>query len=331
MGVSTGPMFADATSEMSPVWAYIVGYDEAVGTLRLPIERLPFTIGRGGDNLLCLASDPAISRHHCVIRALGAVLEIEDLGSSNGTQLNGRLISGKTLVPLPSWVVVGSTHLAVVPLTDAESGADSQGLTAALYAVDATSSGLIVPSASAFSERTEALLVVDIVGSTLLLQQDELAVAQGALAVGQMLGRALGPEDDSYLQYTGDGYLACFSTADRALAAAESVGSAASRHLTSVQLSTALHWGSAQRAHNGQRTGQAVHAAFALEKVRHDVPELEADFAERRVAQAIVMTEEFLSRLPPPQREQAHLLGTFALKGLSEPTRVYHWRSVVPS
>lgn len=57
-----------------------------------------FLVGRGDDCDLCLR-DPEISRHHCLIRMRGHETAISDLGSSNGTFINGhRLLSQAKLV-----------------------------------------------------------------------------------------------------------------------------------------------------------------------------------------------------------------------------------------
>jgi len=45
-----------------------------------------------------MIDDPCVSRRHCVLRPVGgesAWLEVEDLGSSNGTRINGRLLPEK--------------------------------------------------------------------------------------------------------------------------------------------------------------------------------------------------------------------------------------------
>jgi len=58
----------------------------------LPITKKTFTIGRASDCQLRPGSD-AISRHHCRIEVVDGRLTIRDLGSRNGTQVNGETIS----------------------------------------------------------------------------------------------------------------------------------------------------------------------------------------------------------------------------------------------
>lgn len=59
----------------------------------IPLVGEEFLIGRGEDCDLCL-HDPEISRHHCLLRFRGSEVVLSDLGSSNGTYINGhRLLS----------------------------------------------------------------------------------------------------------------------------------------------------------------------------------------------------------------------------------------------
>jgi hypothetical protein len=60
---------------------------------RWPLDRPTLTIGRGPDNDLVFP-DREISRHHCRIRREGRQYVLEDLGSKNGTVVNGEAIAG---------------------------------------------------------------------------------------------------------------------------------------------------------------------------------------------------------------------------------------------
>jgi predicted component of type VI protein secretion system len=66
-------------------------------------------IGREKADLL--VQDPEVSRSHAVVRLVGTEIEIEDLGSSNGTWVNGRRISEATRLADGDEVVVGQTYL----------------------------------------------------------------------------------------------------------------------------------------------------------------------------------------------------------------------------
>jgi FHA domain len=64
------------------------------------------TVGREGDVML---ADPEASRLHAVIRTRAAIATIEDLGSTNGTFVNGEPISGPTPLRPGDEIRFGST------------------------------------------------------------------------------------------------------------------------------------------------------------------------------------------------------------------------------
>ena len=53
-------------------------------------------IGRSDENRICL-SNPGISRKHCEIKAVAGGYAIKDLGSQNGTFVNGQRVTEKSL------------------------------------------------------------------------------------------------------------------------------------------------------------------------------------------------------------------------------------------
>ena len=55
-------------------------------------------VGRAAENQLVL-DDPSLSRKHARLRGAGRRLEVEDLGSSNGTFVNGRKVGRATALP----------------------------------------------------------------------------------------------------------------------------------------------------------------------------------------------------------------------------------------
>jgi len=61
--------------------------DGLVSTTRLP-DRSPIVVGRGHDSDLRVAN-PSLSRRHLAIHQVDGALEVEDLGSSNGTKIGG--------------------------------------------------------------------------------------------------------------------------------------------------------------------------------------------------------------------------------------------------
>jgi pSer/pThr/pTyr-binding forkhead associated (FHA) protein len=65
-----------------------------------------FLIGRGDDCDLAL-HDPEVSRHHCLIRVRGYETAITDLGSSNGTFINGHRLLSQAKLNTGDEIVVG--------------------------------------------------------------------------------------------------------------------------------------------------------------------------------------------------------------------------------
>ena len=75
-------------------------------------EGEPITIGRHSENKLTLV-DHMASRFHCVIERRGGQYVIRDLGASNGTRVNGKLVKATALAP-GDVVTVGQTNLVLV-------------------------------------------------------------------------------------------------------------------------------------------------------------------------------------------------------------------------
>jgi hypothetical protein len=73
------------------MWTLLVFDPQGRELRRLPLGEAPLGIGRGKDRDLVLDA-PSVSRHHARLEARGASVIVEDLGSSNGTLLNGRRI-----------------------------------------------------------------------------------------------------------------------------------------------------------------------------------------------------------------------------------------------
>ena len=68
------------------------------------------TIGRGEDNALHLP-DPAVSRAHAILVKTGCEFRIRDLGSRNGTYLDGRPVLGEELLRDAAELQIGPYRL----------------------------------------------------------------------------------------------------------------------------------------------------------------------------------------------------------------------------
>jgi pSer/pThr/pTyr-binding forkhead associated (FHA) protein len=78
----------------------------------IPILQSEFLIGRGQDCELRLAV-PDVSRHHCLIRLTNDEATIEDLGSANGTLLNGHRVRSATPLRSGDLLQVGESRFVV--------------------------------------------------------------------------------------------------------------------------------------------------------------------------------------------------------------------------
>ncbi len=70
------------------------------------------TIGRAPDNDIVL-DDPQVSRHHAQVLRRGDQIVVEDLGSTNGTLVNGRRISGPHVLQPTENIAVGASVFSV--------------------------------------------------------------------------------------------------------------------------------------------------------------------------------------------------------------------------
>jgi len=86
-------------------------------TLELRLGSQPITVGRAKDNTL-RSEDRRLSRHHVVFRRReDSSVEVEDVGSSYGTLLNGRRIKQESLKPQDQ-VRCGGLHIQLIDRGD---------------------------------------------------------------------------------------------------------------------------------------------------------------------------------------------------------------------
>ena len=78
--------------------------------------RGPMTIGRGTDNGLALADD-GVSRHHARLQARGGMLILTDLGSTNGTRVNGHHVN-EVAIGEGDLIEVGDSVITVVAIEE---------------------------------------------------------------------------------------------------------------------------------------------------------------------------------------------------------------------
>jgi hypothetical protein len=115
--VSTSPEPGPEVANPSSVVAELSQSNNHVLELMLADERHPIddlvSIGRSSSCDISIA-DPEMSRRHAeVSRRNGAVI-VQDLGSTNGTQVNGRIINAPTALAAGDVILIGNTEISVV-------------------------------------------------------------------------------------------------------------------------------------------------------------------------------------------------------------------------
>src|SRR4051794_7224234 len=81
------------------------------GTEVIGLERDVLTLGRDRSNDVALPSDAAISRRHAVLERAGPGWRVRDLGSSNGTFVNGTAVEGERVLAGGDAIEIGATRL----------------------------------------------------------------------------------------------------------------------------------------------------------------------------------------------------------------------------
>jgi class 3 adenylate cyclase len=212
--------------------ALVAILDGADGERRIRVATR-LTLGRGDDAELRI-DDPEISRAHAVLGPTAEGLEIQDLGSLNGTWVNGERISGPTLLAPGDVVRIGTTRIEVL------SGGGRRH--ASPQRVSPT------PVEAEDELRPVSVLFADIVGSTQLAErlepEDFSALIGGCIDRMCRAVERFGGVIDAYM---GDGIAAFFGfpaatedDADRAAGAALSVVEAIDGYAQEVRETWAL-------------------------------------------------------------------------------------------
>lgn len=97
----------------APPAARLVVRTPAGQTLEFPLDKEEVRVGRTVDNDIRI-DDTTVSRHHAVIRREGNAFIVEDLGSSNGTSVGGKRITGPTRVTPGTAIAFGAVGGRIV-------------------------------------------------------------------------------------------------------------------------------------------------------------------------------------------------------------------------
>jgi hypothetical protein len=80
-------------------------------TVTIPLDRDRISLGRSSANELCYPDDAGLSRQHMAITRVNGEWQVEDLGSKNGTLLNGQRVERATPFRLGDRIAAG--HLTI--------------------------------------------------------------------------------------------------------------------------------------------------------------------------------------------------------------------------
>lgn len=87
----------------------------------IPLHRGRHVVGRAAEADIVL-NDPQLSRRHACLWVGAHSVEVQDLGSSNGTLINGEPVGDKRRMPLPGSITVGTSQLEMTADTDPPAG-----------------------------------------------------------------------------------------------------------------------------------------------------------------------------------------------------------------
>jgi hypothetical protein len=83
------------------------------------IDRSPMVVGRDGPGLdIPIHGDPYVSRHHAEIVRMGSDWGIRDLGSTNGTRVNGTVVEGSEVRTLAAEDVIEMGFFTTLEVRD---------------------------------------------------------------------------------------------------------------------------------------------------------------------------------------------------------------------
>jgi pSer/pThr/pTyr-binding forkhead associated (FHA) protein/tetratricopeptide (TPR) repeat protein len=99
--------------------------DDEGKTVAVPLIRDEITIGRMEGNTIRL-TEQNVSRRHARLMLRSGVLQIEDLGSYNGTSLNGSALSGAAMLKDGDVILIGDYRLGIQEDKTAQASAPAQ-------------------------------------------------------------------------------------------------------------------------------------------------------------------------------------------------------------
>ena len=203
----------------------------AGGTRSIDLTGDHVTIGRQADNLVALPDDVMVSRHHATLEFRDGHWWIHDLGSHNGTTVDGRAVEGWRPLVEGSRIQIGSTKLVLVDIAfDARATATRPRAAGESNVTDDLRAGTSYGSYTSYSSM-RTFLFTDLERHTEMLQLLGDVAGRAALREHERSAQlAFGHHGGVAIKGTGDGFLASFGSAQRALACAAELQRACAEH-----------------------------------------------------------------------------------------------------
>jgi class 3 adenylate cyclase len=284
--------------------------------------------------------DPLVSRRHAVVRPAAGALEIEDLGSLNGTWVNGERVAGPRLLGAGDLVQVGGASFAVeghpveaggtvfAPSISPAAGASAERPSPP--AVEAAP-----PPRPEDELRPVTALFADVVGSTTL--GERLSPDETKLVIGECvnrMSRAVEQFGGVVQAYMGDGIAAFFGIpraheddAERAARAALAIVAAVEEYADEVESAWQISDFNVRVGINTGETAVGLVGAAAPQQVSiGDTTNVAARLQSAASPGSIVVGEATAKALVRTFALQS--LGDVAVKGRLEP--VSAWRLIGP-
>lgn len=108
---------------------------------QVALGNAPLEIGRDAEVGISIATDPLVSRHHARLSPTGSGVVVEDLGSSNGTFVDGDEIHSPAVLTMGGKLTVGVTVLELRTAMQAAAGTVVRRVPAALTSLRETRAG----------------------------------------------------------------------------------------------------------------------------------------------------------------------------------------------
>ncbi|HSL58424.1 MAG TPA: adenylate/guanylate cyclase domain-containing protein [Acidimicrobiales bacterium] len=170
-------------------------------------------VGRDCDGVV--VADARVSRRHARLSVTPAGLELVDLGTTNGTLVNGEAITGPVLVTAADRITLGDTRISVRDRSVSPEPAPAGDVRGTMAAPPAGGGGV---APALHPERTATIVFCDIVGSTALNERLGDRGWMAALAEHRtVVRRTLQEHGGVEIEAQGDGFVLAFASARRGI------------------------------------------------------------------------------------------------------------------